>query len=332
MKDYYFIAGQIRAMESRLLNVNRLDRMIGAVTPETAFRVMVEMQYAEYFDDSTMPEDFVRIIDQGLSETKTLLVNGTHNAKELQALWLRFDFNNIKRALKEALLEGKEGIKTWTEEAGYSLLGEHDQATIQTLVWGSGNYESCLQTVVNEAKNLFATTQNFQQVEFLLDNALMQMSFAVAKATKSAFLKKILMYQVDSANLRTVVRCVAIAKKSMTSEMYIEGGTLEKADLIKINSVDTLKAYFGRTQFWSIVQNMSDKDSLATLVMDLERKLEQAYQQYLTAEDQGAVSTIQIPFVYFERRTQNARLLKFIMYAKFHGVPAEKIYETLKHY
>ncbi len=79
MANFLFLNGRIRALESKLLDVGRLERMVGAKTPDDAFRVLVELQYADYFDEKTKASDFDNIMHRGLLETKEMIVESTND-------------------------------------------------------------------------------------------------------------------------------------------------------------------------------------------------------------------------------------------------------------
>ena len=67
VKEFLFLCGRIRALESKLLTHAQIDRMIGANSPEDAFRVLTELQYAEEFVEATRPQDYFQIIKKGLT-------------------------------------------------------------------------------------------------------------------------------------------------------------------------------------------------------------------------------------------------------------------------
>jgi vacuolar-type H+-ATPase subunit C/Vma6 len=135
MSKIAFLSGQLQALESKLLTVSRLDRMIGAKTSEDAFRVLVELQYSEYFDDKTRATDFTRIIEQGLLETKKMILDGVGNDPAIEFLFRRFDLNNLKRAFKLRFLENETSIEDFSEENGFSPLGELSKEELFDLVF-----------------------------------------------------------------------------------------------------------------------------------------------------------------------------------------------------
>mgnify|MGYP000123776905 CR=1 FL=1 len=133
--DFLFLAGRIRALQSKLLSDSQIERMIGAATATDAFRVFSELQYAEYVSANVGINDFESIIDQGLQETKSLIISGTENAPEFQYIWKQFDVNNFKRALKEKLIDGATSITNFSAENGYDPLANISKSDIEAAVF-----------------------------------------------------------------------------------------------------------------------------------------------------------------------------------------------------
>ena len=88
MADLIGICGQVRGLAPKLLSSGQIDRMVGAATAEDAFRVLTELQYADYIDQDTELSDFDAIITQGLHETRQLLGSGAGDHPGLDFLWL----------------------------------------------------------------------------------------------------------------------------------------------------------------------------------------------------------------------------------------------------
>ncbi len=327
-----FIAGQIRAQEAKLLNLNRLDRMIGADSPEAAFRVMSELQYAEYLDDKTTSENFETVIQQGLLETKELLMAGTENNQVLRFIWLRFDINNIKRALKLKLLKGLSAIDDFTQANGFSNLGKWGQEKLESIVFQNKftDIETPLQRAIQEASTLYEKKgKQFQFVEYALDQAYFSILKQIVDTVGTPFASRLFTLLVDQTNFKNIARSVLIRREKVEKEVWIPFGNLYYGEVADIERVSDFIKWAEKTPFSSIVENFTEGENTENLVM-LEKYLDKQYQSFLENSVLGEIDTIQIPFVYMEKRLQNSRLLKFIMFAKFHGLTPDEIYKTVE--
>lgn len=332
MTNFLFVNGQIRAMESRLLTPARLDRMVGAGSPEDAFRVLTELQYAEYFDDTVTAQDFSRVILQGLLETKNMVLKGTDNHKGFELLWRRYDLNNLKRALKEKLLKSNTELGEFTEENGYSLLGNIPKADLADLIFEGKTSERIpfqYSEAVAQAQKVFAEKESFLDVEYVLDRAHFQYLKGIADAG-SAFLKRWFVFTVDSVNIRSIARAVLLREEPLPQSAFLPCGTFEWERISGIENAEDFVRFLRSTRFADAVS--SDERTSEEQLLALEKGIDALYNEFLRSAQEGEIDSIQVPVAYFERRLQNARMLKFIMFAKFHGLSSEEIYKTLKQF
>ncbi len=333
MSSFLFVNGQIRALESKLLTPERLDRMVGAGTPEDAFRVLVELQYAQYFNEVVKPQDFSAIIEQGLIETKDLVVKGTDNCAGLQFIWKRFDLNNLKRAYKLKLLENKESLGEFTEENGFCALGDISADTLEKLVFANEIPEELpkeyVQVVANVEK-VFEGEESFHAVEALFDQAHFVFLSRLTARSSSSFLKKLFTLTVDSTNFRTLLRSILILETPLNEDTFIPYGSFDWEAVSKIETEENLWKWAHDTRFYELLNQFKDTNTGEEKVLIIEKALDGIMNEFLHEAQFGAIDTIQVPLAYFERRLQNAKMIKFIMFAKFHGLDSEAIYKTLK--
>jgi len=334
MSSLLFVNGQVRALEPKLLDVNRLDRMIGATSPEDAFRVLVELQYAEYFDESTKAQDFAQIIQQGLQETKALLSSGTDNHLGLRFLWLEFDLNNLKRALKLKHLKGDSSLEVFSEAEGFSPLGNLSQEDLSAGVFEDRfgeHFPEAFVEVVRQAESILeAHEHNFRFVEFACDQAYFTLLQDIVAQTKNEFLKKLLVLKADLANIRMVARNILVLEEALPKEAFIQFGNLQNASWAELKDFSEFLKHIKQTSFWAVAEDLSEDQTPEENIHSFEKALDKAYGRFLHDAQEGEIDSIGVAFHYFERRLQNARLLKFVMFAKFHGLDPEVIYKTLE--
>lgn len=332
--DYSFVSGQVRAKEASLLSVSQLDRMIGAPTPEAAFSVMSELVYADYFDDTVSAADFGKVIQQGLAETKHMIQAGSGDAPELGIIWLKFDVNNLKRALKIKLLEGANTIEDFSEDNGFSRLGNLDQAALEAIVFNAqpaGNIATPLWMAVNQASDILDQNgQEFRFVEYALDKAYFQAIESLDGLYPSYFLANLKAWLIESTNFRMTARSILSHGTKVPATAWIDGGNLYHADVEKLETADDFIRWASSTRFASSVADLQDAEDKALTLTQIEKGLDKAYQQFLSEASMGEVASVQIPYAYFEKRMANARLLKFVMFAKLNGLDSDTIYKTLE--
>ncbi len=334
MSNIAFLSGQLQATESKLLTVSRLDRMIGAKTPEDAFRVLVELQYSEYFDDSTRPTDFVRIIEQGLLETKKMIIDGVGDDPAVEFLFRRFDLNNIKRTLKLKFLENETSIEDFSEDNGFSNLGNLSKEDLSSLVFQNKTTEELPKEFIEVVSNAESIIENadFRVLEFALDRAHVNFLARMAKKSHSEFCRNFLQFIADSTNVRAVARSVLIFDEKLPREAYVSHGKIEISSLTELEKIEDFISFIKSTDFRSAISEITENDSIEEKMVKIERGIDQVFGQWINDSALGEIASVQIPIRYFEKRLQNARLIKFVMFAKFNGLSPEAIYKALKHF
>lgn len=334
-KDFLFVNGQVKVLESRLLDQNRLERMVGAASAEDAFRVMVELQYAEYFDDTTKPQDFGKVIEQGLSETKELIQSGGNNHPGYDIFFAQFDLNNLKQALHQKLVEHK-GILTAddiTEDNGFSALTNLSLEDLNNTVFANKAPESVpvpFLKAVSEAEKTLEDYEHFRFVEYSLDKAYAQYIFELSKKSNDSFLKAFAQKMIDSMNFRALARSISLHKEALPVEAFLEGGSLTVNDLRRIESLKDVAREVSSTDFYTSAEILLSDESESEKIQAFEQALDQQIQQFLEEAASDDMQSIAVSMNYFERRLRDARHLRFIMYSKFHGLDSDFIFKTLK--
>lgn len=334
-KDFLFVNGQVKALESRLLNDSRLERMVGAATAEEAFRVMVELAYAEYFDESTKPQDFGNVIEQGLLETKKLIQNGGNFHSGYDLFFSQFDLNNLKQALHHRLVDHKGALteEDFTEDNGFATLGNLSLEDLNNTVFNNRapeNVSAVFVEAVAKAEKILEMQKHFRFVEYALDKAYSEHVLCVAKKSKDSFLKKFAQRMIDTTNFRALARSILLHKESLPKEAFAEGGILDLEDLERITSIEDVAKHVSATDFYPLAQILLSEQSDAEKVQAFEQGFDQQMQQFLDDAASDDMSSIAVSMNYFERRLRDARRLRFIMYSKFHGLDADFIFNALK--
>lgn len=336
MTDYSFITGQIRAQESKLLTQAQIDRMVGAGSADEAFGVLVESNYAEYIDESTTVKDFHQILEQGLFETKEMILKGTNNEQGLWFLWLQYDINNLKRALKAKLLEGATELTNFTDGNGYSRLGMIDQREIEEVVFRSAAHRRIpfvIHAAVQNAEKIMNDKGDFVFVEYALDKALGKFFMDLRNnriKDNTVFVKRLVRHWVDGINVKSLTRGLVIREEMPPEESWLVGGNVAYFDAQKIKDTAGLVQYLSRTKYSKYLEEVDASDAEG-LLYKIEKATDQYLLEYLRWENLGASPGLVIPISYFERRLHNSKVIKLIMYAKMNGLSTEKIYEQLEH-
>lgn len=220
--DYLSISARVRAMETRLLTRERLERMLDARDNGEALKVLAECGYGELNTaDSTGLERSLRAAREGLfAELEAAIPDG----RMLDLFRVKYDYHNAKVLLKAAATG---------QEARHLLLhgGRYDPQ--QPEQWGA-----FFRKAVDEARVCLEETKDPQQADLLLDKACFTEMGLLAKECGSDFLQGYVRLAIDAANLRSRVRCARLEKDyDFLKQVLVEGGTVSVDALLRAREV-----------------------------------------------------------------------------------------------
>ena len=215
--DYLAISARIRAMENRLLNRERLDRIIDARDDQEARKVLVECGYPD-----PAGAGLEQMLTQVREETVKDLTAAVPGEPGLEIFKLKYDYHNAKAILKAQAM----GM-----DAGRLLLrgGRYDPDVLLTR-WQQESLGGCadaFRRAMEQAAAVLKDTRDPQQADLLLDKAMYAEMTQLAKSSRSAFLEGYVRILVDAANLRTAVRVCRMGKEDeFLRSVLLDGGNV----------------------------------------------------------------------------------------------------------
>lgn len=327
MADLTSICGQIRGLESKLLTKAQVDRMVGSEDASAAFRVLVELQYADYIEQNTELSDFDAIITQGLYETRNLLIAGCAEHPVADFLTLGFDINNLKRALKQRLLES---AKEFSVDESFSKLGRLSVAEINKIVFDNlpaGNVSPIVMEAVSQA---LSSAKDVRDIEFALDAGLFSTLAEILADNPNAALEQYLALWADSVQIRNLGRAVLVMEEPLPEVAFVPVSTINFTLVGKTTTYADFKKVLEQSRFSALAAQIDDNAEAAVKLMALESGVDKILQRFLHESSIGSLNSPLILIYYFTQRLQNARILKLVMYGKLNGVSSDKIYQLIE--
>lgn len=224
--DYLFLSARIKAMEGRLLSHERMERMLEAPAPEDAAKVLQECGYDE------MPHLGEQALEKVLAEQREKTFHELYSAVPdhniIDVFKVKYDYHNAKTVLKaEAMGVDPAPLMVDTGRvAPGELLEKVHSSDLRGL-------PSILQSAISEAREVLNTTGDPQLADFALDRAYFQDMYHIAQESGSAFLEGYVRIQIDSANLRSVVRTLRMGKSmEFLRGVLFEGGNIDTSRIL----------------------------------------------------------------------------------------------------
>lgn len=219
-KDYMFLASKIKMRSAAMITFERLEQMLQSGSQETAIRLLAEAGWPNMLGMNA------EAIDQTLTERRERIFNDISEVisedNVIDIFRLKYDYHNAKAIVKG---EGA-GVKIDDLYSGAGRVTPRKLAE----AYADSDYRfipSALGKAMEEAKSILARTQNPQLADFVLDKAyfaeMLEMAEEVEPNTEipsplldpealEPFMVRYHHLLVDTANLRTCVRCVRMGK------------------------------------------------------------------------------------------------------------------------
>lgn len=203
--DYLFLSAMLRAREANMLDRERIERMLSAISFAEAARLLTDIGYED------MSSADAKEVDAVLSAHRKAIFDDiarTAPKPELvDAFRLKYDYHNAKVIIKaEGVgVSGESLISDCGRVEGTVLLQAYEEDDFRSLPLSLGR-------AMKEAKATLARTGNPQLADFELDKAYFSEMSRIAEETNSAFLMSYVRLLIDSANLRAAVRTVRMGR------------------------------------------------------------------------------------------------------------------------
>lgn len=321
--DYLTISARIHAMENRLLNQERMDRMIEAKDVSDAAKVLVECGY----DD--MGQVTGESIEETLSKAQTDLFHDLSTAVGNKALLdvfrCKYDYHNAKVLVKgEALRQSQEALLVGGGRYAPQRLAED---------YGREDLRGCSDVFrrgVTRARETLGATGDPQMADFILDRAYFEELTQLAKASGSKFVEGFVALSIDVANLRSCVRASRLGKgMEFLQQVLVPGGNVPARTLATARG-DELAGLF-RTS--SLAQAAATGSALSApgsgALTDFERECDNAMMDYLGAGRRVAFG--EQPIVgYLYAREAEMTAIRTILSGRMAGLDGDTIRQRLR--
>ena len=247
--DYIYAVARIRSAELGLLDQEAMKAVIDAPSAEEAMQVLSEKNYgsgenASYEEMFTAErEKLWALIDEIVKDRSILDV-----------FRIPSDYNNLKAAIKESVLE-KEYPGIYMEEATV------EPKEIRTLVRERryGELPERMQEIAREAHDLFLRTGDSQLCDIHVDRACMEAMLSAAEETENELLRGYAALFTGASDIRIAVRAALTGRdNAFLDTAMCECGILN-IDALKTasrNGIEAICTFLSTTDFSDAVPEL----------------------------------------------------------------------------
>ena len=324
LKDtaYLSVSTQIRSMENTLLTRDRLEQALEARSVEEALKVVQECGYSGLHsaESSTIDEAILAARESLERELRDSLPD----RRILDLFKCKYDYHNLKTLLKARLARievrhilvdlgrvSPEALRRALEEEDYSLLPH------------------TLAAAAVEAREILDTTRDGQLMDVFLDRCYYREMLDLAREMGSPFLEGYVRRQIESANLRALVRTLRMGKgPEFLMEVLVEGGETPREELLRVSREggNGLSELYAPTAFAAAVEAASLSGGPLT---EFERLCEDAVSEYLSQAGFVPFGE-EVVIAYLAARETEFTNLRILLLGRSMDLPAEVIRARLR--
>lgn len=324
---YAYAAGRVRAMETRLLDRSKIDRMVEASSAEEALKVFGESQYAEYISGLNSIFDFETMLQQEMRRVFLELRQFSPEPELVSLFACKYDYHNLKVLFKAQRLG---------QEAGELLVKDVGNVPLSTLIpsVAGDDYKSLPRPMREAARSLSEALRlefNPQMVDLLLDQAMFSEMAELAEKLGSAFIQEYLACLIDLINIKTYLRIQrAGGSRDFLEKALVRSGKIDMTKLVQLG--DPLEVLSDRLLSTSYA-GFIEESIQAYLKTGTLTRFEKLADDFLINHAKKAkyISFGPEPLAAFILAKENeVKLIRIILVGKINRLPVEELKERLR--
>lgn len=273
--DYLAISARVHAMENRLLNRERMERMIEARDAAEAAKLLAECGYED--GGALTPQRLEELLAQSRSAAFREIRAAVPDPRLVEIFQVKYDYHNAKVLLK-AEYTGQDAERLLASG------GRWDPRALQES-FQRGEVQGCTEpfrAALSQARETLAATRDPQLADFILDRACFGEMAQMAQ--DSPFLKGYVQISVDAANLRTAVRAARMDRGSdFLNRALLEGGSVSPKAIANARGQELAERFSAGplAQAAAVGSRLLDRE--AGSLTEFERLCDDAVTQYVSA-------------------------------------------------
>ncbi len=221
-KDYVFASSVVRSVEKNLLSRENTEAIADSRSMEDALKILYDHNYGENVD-AAEALDVEVLLSEEIKKTYSFIRSIAPDEGELHVFLFPYDYHNLKVLVKAELTKTDASpflMDVGTIGAAKLTDAYRDRDFVEMT---SGMREGVL-----EVLDVYARTNNPQQIDFILDKYCYTEMYGAALHTGNDYIIGYVKLLIDTINLKTFVRLRQMKKSwDVFSQVFIPGGRIQ---------------------------------------------------------------------------------------------------------
>lgn len=222
---------RIRAIENKLLDNAKLNRMIESSTADEAMKVLAESEYSQFMGNVKRVDDYEILLSEELKRVYSLMYDISPVKIAVDILSLKYDYHNLKVLFK---------AKALNKDFDYLLIpiGKTDLNLLKDAIFNK-NYidlSKIMRSGIEKLEEEFEHTKDPQKIDLILDKYMYEEMFQLAKEFGDKYTLSLVQKNIDLNNVLSFLRIKKQKKdREFLKEVILDNGTID---------MDVYLAYF----------------------------------------------------------------------------------------
>ncbi|NLY75124.1 MAG: hypothetical protein GX075_07440 [Firmicutes bacterium] len=320
-RDFAYAVGRIRALETKLLDRAKLERLSEAGSLNEVLSGLGESEYGPAIGNLKDPNQFEAALNAELARVIKLVTELSGGAPEVKAFVHRYDLQNIKLILKTAdgNPTGLSHLGVWNPEWLIQRLNENDLAELP----------EAFRRAIDLAKATFKATGDTQEIDRIMDAAWFDYGYQVLKEGISELLFNWWVAFIDLTNLRTFIRLRMIGSGfGELQRFFIDNGGVKLQDFKELweQPDEKVTAWLANTDYSKL---LSDGAGTLGSLTQLERDCDNFLLDKIAPAKMISLG-IEPLVGYLLAKENEVKLLRIILVGKANQLSGPEIKERLR--
>lgn len=260
---------RIKALETKLLDGTKLNRMIESSTADEAIKVLSETEYSQFMGNVKRAEDYEYLLSEELKRVYSLIDEISPEKRLVDLLAIKYDYHNLKTLIKGKAL--KQDLSDLLIPVGNS-----DIKILKDAVMNENYYDlsSIMREGLEKTVEDFEKTKDPQRIDIILDKYMYEEMYEIANELKDSYTIEYVKKNIDLTNILIFLRLKKQKKdREFLKEVILSRGNID-VDIYENyynDSVDNFVNRISHTDYYDIlsagIEEYNKNGKLSTIEM-----------------------------------------------------------------
>ncbi len=318
--EYAYACGRVKALETRLLDKVRFERLATAKDFEDLLKLLQDTDYSKYLNEVHSPADYEIILRRELEKLFTLVSELSVDKTLERDLRITYDFLNIKILVKSVIFEA-DFSPYYTRYSYYPI-------SVIRFCIESGKLEHVEPFLIKAYEEAIASYYEKKEI-YRIDTAVDRVMYEyLTSKTAFEYLRILFNIKADLNNLLTFLRLERLNRLESYGNFSLPGGYLPREVFSKVSDFQTLLHEIRHTVYYDVITPGYQYYLKTGSYVRLERDIASYINGFIRlggAKDLGVEPLI----AYYFKKRNEVGLLRMIMVSKLNDLPKEQILERI---